>query len=456
MPRLQFAASIALLCAALASPSSAAAAGDAPPPLILITIDTLRADHLGCYGYDRATSPHIDAFAEDALLFENAYAPMPTTLPSHVSLLTSSIPARHGILSNFRYLAIPFVASDDGKLRSVAQWLGEAGYQTAAFTSASPLSRGTGIDTGFAHFDAPPPFDESGESIRRDAEETVSLALDWLDAAGSDAPIFLWLHVFDPHLPYEPRAPHNTAFDAPSEAQIASERARLTERDIPAALHRFVSNTTNLYDGEIRFTDGEIGRLFSALREAELYEESVIVIAGDHGEGLYEHGEPGHDQLWRSTLSIPLIARWPGGPRGERSSTLASLVDVLPTLRAHTRLPLASASFDGADLLGTNVRAVVLSQEPVRSTAPSERTYALSEGPWRFWWLNNGPSRLYNIDDDPNELNDVIAAHPEVAVRLRARVDALLADARTRPGIEVSEEIDPDLRKRLIELGYAE
>lgn len=444
-----------LLCPALAAPTATAEAIAAKPPLILITIDTLRADHLGCYGYERETSPNIDAFAAEALLFENAYAPMPTTLPSHVSLLTSSLPARHGVLSNFRYLQIPLVTSDDAELRSVAQWLGKAGYQTAAFTSASPLSRGTGIDAGFAHFDAPPPFNAGGESIRRDASETVSLALDWLAKADPAAPVFLWVHVFDPHLPYEPPAPHDTAF---GEADRAAQIRDLSARGVARPLHRFVANATNLYDGEIRFTDAEVGRLFGALRERGLYEPAVIVLTGDHGEGLHQHGEPGHDQLWRSTLSIPLIARWPGGPRGERSTVVASLVDVLPTLRAHTKLPLSGASFDGNDLLAEDGEAAraVLSQEAVRSTAPTERTFALSEGPWRLWWLNNGPSRLYNLEQDPHELRDVLADHPEVAARLRARVDALLAEAHERPGIEVSDEIDPALRKRLIELGYAE
>jgi len=444
-----------LLCPAPGASATTTDAAAVPPPLILITIDTLRADHLGCYGYPRNTSPHIDAFAAEALLFENAYAPMPTTLPSHVSLLTSSLPARHGVLSNFRYLQIPMVTSDDSELRSVAQWLGEAGYQTAAFTSASPLSRGTGIDAGFAHFDAPPPFDEGGESIRRDASETISLALDWLSKAEPASPIFLWVHVFDPHLPYEPPAPHDTAF---GEADRAAQIAELNARGVARPLHRFVANATNLYDGEIRFADAEIGRLFGALRERNLYESAVIVLTGDHGEGLHQHGEPGHDQLWRSTLSVPLIARWPGGPRGERSPVVASLVDVLPTLRAHTNLPLSRASFDGSDLLveESQTPRAALSQEPLRSTAPTERTFALSEGPWRLWWLNNGPSRLYNLEQDPHELRNVLADHPEVAARLRARIDDMLAEARERPGIEVSEEIDPALRKRLIELGYAE
>ncbi|MCA9511525.1 MAG: sulfatase, partial [Myxococcales bacterium] len=409
------------------------------------------ADHLGCYGYARPTSPALDAFARDALLFENAYAPMPTTLPSHVSLLTSSLPARHGVLSNFRYLHIPFVPGEPGGLRSVAQTLSDAGYATAAFTSASPLSRGTGVDAGFAAFDAPPPFDENDESVRRTAGETVDRALAWLAARGDGAPpFFLWVHVFDPHLPYEPPAPWDRAFTTD-----AALLETLAARGIPDVLHRHVAGLANAYDGEISYADEQVGRLLDALRERGLYDDAVVAIAGDHGEGLMAHGEPGHELVWRGTVRVPLVLRWPGGPRGARAPQVASLVDVLPTLRAHTALPLAGAAFDGGDLLADAEREA-LSQEPVRDGAPRQRTFALSAGRWRYWYLSDGPARLYDVEADAAELRDVIGEHPDVAERMRARVEALLEDARARPGATVTNEIDADLRKRLEQLGYVE
>jgi len=432
--------------------AASAAAATAPPSFVLITIDTLRADHLGCYGYARATSPALDAFARDALLFENAYAPMPTTLPSHVSLLTSSLPARHGVLSNFRYLHIPFVPEEAGGLRSVAQTLAEAGYATAAFTSASPLSRGTGIDAGFADFDAPPPFDAEGESVRRIAGETIDRALGWLAARdGAAPPFFLWVHVFDPHYPYEAPAPWGTAFST-DEALVAE----LAARGIPDVLHRHVAGIANAYDGEIRYTDEQVGRLLDALRERGLYERAVIAIAGDHGEGLMSHGEPGHELLWRGTVRVPLVLRFPGGPRGVRSREVASLVDVLPTLRAHTALPLTDASFDGEDLLAEPRERGALSQEPVREGAPRQRTYALSDERYRYWLPSEGPPRLFDLANDPAELRDVAGEQPEVAARMRARIEAMLEEARSRPGATVTNDIDPELRERLKQLGYAE
>jgi arylsulfatase A-like enzyme len=422
----------------------------APPDFVLITVDTLRADHLGAYGYERETSPNIDAFARESLLFEHAVAPMPMTLPSHVSLLTSSLPARDGVLSNFRYLQIPFVPGDGEGLRSAAQLLADAGYATAAFTSASPLSHGTGIDAGFDVFEAPPPFDEAGESSRRDARASVERALRWLESAPS--PFFLWVHVFDPHMPYEPPPPHDTAFDT-DQALLA----RLEQRGVPQVLRRYAARATNLYDGEIRFCDEQLGRLLDALRERPIWDEGAIVLTADHGEGLLDHGEAGHSRLWRNTIGVPLLMRWPAGPRGERSERIASLLDILPTLQAHTELPLGDASqFDGTDLLSNDAPGEALSQEAVHSAAPNLRTYALRTPRWKLWHRPDARDQLYRADRDPGERSELGAKHPQVVEDLRARIEALLQQARARPGAVVSDEIDPKLRERLRQLGYAE
>jgi arylsulfatase A-like enzyme len=442
LPSLALAVLVSLT--AIASPAAAAA-----PDFVLITVDTLRADHLGAYGYARDTSPNIDALAREALLFEHALAPMPMTLPSHVSLLTSSLPSRHGVLSNFRFLQIPFVPGDAAGLRSAAQILTEAGYATAAFTSASPLSRGTGIDVGFRDFEAPPPFDDAGQSTRRDAAETVDLALRWL--ATAPTPCFLWVHLFDPHMPYEPPPPHDTAFETDD-----ALRARLARSGVPDVLQRYAARATNLYDGEIRYTDEQLGRLFDALRKRGTWDDGVIALTADHGEGLLEHGEAGHQYLWRSTIGVPLVLRWPGGPRGVRSNRIASLLDVLPTLAAHTALPLgAAARFDGSDLLA-EAAGEALALEPVLAAAPNLRTYALRTQHWKLWHRPDAGEQLYRVDRDPGELHELSAEHPDVTQRLLARIDALLREARSRPGVVVSEEIDPQLRERLRQLGYAE
>lgn len=438
-------AALSLLAAPIAAP--AAPPSPATPDFVLVTVDTLRADHLGSYGYPRDTSPNIDAFAAEALLFEHAVAPMPMTLPSHVSLLTSTLPARHGVMSNFRFLEIPFVPGDESGLRSAAQILSEAGYATAAFTSASPLSRGTGIDAGFATFEAPPPFSTDSGSIRRDARETIDRALAWLTTA--PRPFFLWIHLFDPHLPYEPPPPHDTLFE--TDAALLD---RLQANQIPKVLLRHAARATNLYDGEIHFVDQQLGRLFAALRERGTWDDGVIALTADHGEGLLEHGDSGHQFLWRGTLGVPLILRWPDGPRGQRSARLAALIDVLPTLAAQTGLPLGER-FDGVDLL-SDAPQEVLVQEPVYAVAPRMRTWALLTPDWKLWHRPDVGEQLFQPARDPAEQTDASQDHPDVVEQLQNRIEEILEDARARPGAVVHEEIDPALRTRLRELGYAE
>jgi len=443
-----------LALSAFAAASAAQSATEAPPgapDFVLITIDTLRADHLGAYGYPRETSPNIDAFAAEALLFEHALAPMPMTLPSHVSLLTSSLPARHGVVSNFRVLEIPFVPGSETGLRSASQILAEAGYQTAAFTSASPLSRGTGIDAGFETFEAPAAAGTLGESLVRDAKETIDRALAWLETA--ERPFFLWVHLFDPHLPYAPPPPYDTKFQTDD-----ALRERLATGGIPDALlphvERYAAEATNRYDGEIAFVDAQLQRLFDALRARGSWDDGVIALTADHGEGLLEHGDPGHGSLWRGTVGVPLILRGPGGPRGQRSERLAALIDVLPTLATHTELPLGDR-FDGVDLLSDGPQEVLL-QEPVRSSAPRTRTWALQTPEWKLWVRPGAGEQLFQPAADPAERVETSERHPDVVERLRARLDRALEDARSRPGAVVREDIDPELRARLRELGYAE
>jgi arylsulfatase A-like enzyme len=439
-----------LAISALGTSAASQTAGSPRPDFVLITIDTLRADHLGSYGYPRDTSPNIDRFAEGAVLFEHTVAPMPMTLPSHVSLLTSSLPVRHGVMSNFRFLEIPFVPGEEDGIQSAAQTLANAGYTTAAFTSASPLSRGTGIDVGFETFEAPPPYGEQGESVRVNAEATINRAIAWLQTAPT--PFFLWVHVFDPHLPYQPPPPHDRQFQT-DDALLE----RLRESGIPEVLLRYAAQATNAYDGEIHFVDQQLGRLFDALRARGTWEEGVIALTADHGEGLLEHGDPGHQFLWRGTIGVPLILRWPAGPRGLRENQLASLIDVLPTLAANTALPLGDR-FDGIDLLAPSAHAPreALVQEPVYSSAPRMRTWALITPDWKLWHRPGLRDELFQPGEDPAEREEKSAQHEAVVRQMRLRVEALVEEASARPGARVQEQTDPALRARLRELGYAE
>jgi arylsulfatase len=224
------------------------------PSIVLITVDTLRADHLGCYGYVRNTSPNLDRFAEQALLFENAVTTLPTTLSAHVSLMTSTTTVTHGVKRNLpRNTALPSwvdTASEpmgetpvgsgrDGpKLPTLAQLLRDLDYATAAFVSATPLKAHTGLQLGFDVYNQP-------DVGQRTAAETNDAVFAWLDSS-PQRPFFLWVHYFDPHLPFEPPPPYDSAFDAdPSAAQVLRKRNVREWRD--PSMHGWI----NLYDGEI-------------------------------------------------------------------------------------------------------------------------------------------------------------------------------------------------------------
>ena len=229
----------------------AAQCGSSPPhpSIVLITIDTLRADHLGCYGYFRETSPGIDALAGEGILFERAYAPMSTTLPSHVSLMTSLNPLQHGVQGNFMHLRKALTTSDE--LHTAAQIFTRMGYTTAAFISCTPLKSHSGIAAGFEVYGEP-------ERLLRAAKETTDAALEWL-AENEQRPVFLWLHYFDPHQPYAPPAEFKDSFTG-----TKGLRRFLKDRGVQVN-ERLIANN-NQYDGSILSLDSQLQRLFGELK----------------------------------------------------------------------------------------------------------------------------------------------------------------------------------------------
>jgi arylsulfatase A-like enzyme len=419
----------------------------ATPNVVLITADTLRADHLGSYGYFRDTSPVIDALAADGLLIEHCIAPMSTTLPSHTSLMTSSYPAAHGILSNLQFYDRP-VETGDG-LRTAAQLLRAEGYSTAAFTSSSPLSEASGIDAGFDTFVGPPPYDQGEERVDLPAERTTERALTWL--AQAQAPFFLWLHYFDPHSPYDPPEPFRDRYQP--EPRLAERLERL---GVPPKRREQATRVTNRYDGEIRYMDGQIGRILEALRARDLYSDALIVLTSDHGEGLWQHDYLQHGIVWAEQLHVPLIFKFPASAaaaRGRRA-VVASLIDVLPTMVAGARLPLPSESFHGIDLLGSS-RRYALSQREYRKNHWDEPVYTLTGSEWKYHDHGNAGGRLFQLSRDPHELVNVLGRHPQMAQRMRAELRAMLAESRRKAkSLHQKLEIPEAAREQLRALGY--
>ncbi len=421
--------------------SGCTGAGDSTP-VILITIDTLRADHLSAYGYFRDTSPAIDALAADGVLFQNSNTVMATTLPAHTSLFTSSYTPRHGVRSNLRFYRQPVVT--DAGFRTAAQLFAAAGYRTAAFVGAAPLRAETGIAAGFQSYSEP-------EGRERRAAVTTALAQSWL-AEQPDERFFLWVHYFDPHDPYAPPAAYAGLFRT-------DERLRRWIRDLGIAPeHRSASAYKhNLYDAEIRYTDTQIGRLLDTLRERGLYDRAMIVVTSDHGEGLLQHGEIHHGVIFNEELDVPLIMKFPKGkgPEGKRVAKLVSLIDVLPTLVEALELPLDSSQFDGINVLEAENRYLMAEREHTRHRYGSESNLTLRDAKWKYFYYSERPDELFDLETDYTEMRNVINEHPEVAERMKRDLFALIHRSEQRgAGLEVRRDLSPERREDLRALGY--
>src|SRR5712691_4632913 len=294
---------LALLAALVFSPLFAAAAPPAndPPNVLLITIDTVRADHVGCYGYKLIETPHLDALAAAGVRFTNAYTPVPITLPAHSVILTGTYPMRTGMhdFSGNRLNA---------SQPTLATLLHERGYTTGAVMGSAVLDSRFGLNRGFDfyydQFDFSRLDERNIDAMMRPGNEVVNHALSWLEG-NRRKPFLLWVHLYDAHHPYNPPSPYREKY------------------------------RTHLYDGGIAFVDAQVGRLVASLKAKGIYDRTLIVVAGDHGEGLGEHGEKTHGFfIYDTTLHVPLIFKLPSSSEQPKSvvADAANLADILPTV----------------------------------------------------------------------------------------------------------------------------
>ncbi len=457
-----------------------------PPSIVLVSVDTLRREHLGCYGYFRETSPRIDEFARESVLFEQAFASMASTLPSHLTMLTGLYPHQHGMTSNLRGAHIPY-KSELGRL-SVAAVLRECGYVTAGFASAVPLARQTGIDAGFDTFSAP---QKSAQGSYQSAEETTAQVLSWLEGEPArEQPLFLFVHYFDPHEPNEPPRQLARQFKT-DERQMEWLRARridtayLTERFTRSKVVRRqflpekpgrrrsrleeegitlerLAELMNRYDAEVRMVDDAVGKLFDRLRELGLWERSIVIFTADHGQSLGENNWFGHGSITNLNTFVPLLVRFPSGLfPPQRLPQLVSLVDLMPTVLGRFELPgseLLRAQFEGEDVLsGEFRRPHVLVERTSDRVGDGERggQFALLTERWKFVHRPEGQDALHDLAG-AGEFVDVLASHADVAAELRETTLEILA---RRPALleqteEASREPDPELLQGLKDLGY--
>jgi len=437
----------------LALPGCRSPQPEAPPPnIVLISIDSLRPDHLGLYGYPRPTSPELDRIAADAIVFERAWSTTTWTLPSHLSMLTGLVPSAHGVRGHGNRL--PATAS------LLPELLAPAGYRSAAVVSGPFLSARFGYDQGWESYDeslaaADEESHDYDEVTSEELHERAGALLERL----APGPFLLFLHYFDVHYDYIPPPPWDRAFD-PDYAGAVDGRQfvekTLRRREMPA---RDLEHLVALYDGEIRWVDGWIGRLYDELGRRGLLDRTLLVITADHGDEFLEHRRFGHsNNLFDTTLRVPLIVRPPGGRAGgERRAAPASLVDLVPTLLAAAGLE-TPAGLDGRDLLDAREGA---SSPPVFAELFNNR-HAMVAGGWKAHLVRQGGkfsrrrTALYDLERDPGESEDLAGAAPDRATDLRQRAEEHLDEAAgrlERIGTERAPR-DEELEARLRALGY--
>lgn len=405
------------------------AAGVARPNVILLTIDTLRADHLGAYGAADVSTPAIDRLAREGTRFTNAATTVPFTLPAHSSIMTGTYPPVHGVRENVGY-----ALGDDAP--TLATLLGSAGYRTAGFVSAFVLDSQWGIGRGFDRyhddFDTSAMESRNLGSVQRDGAETLESVVAWLDER-PEGPFFLWMHLFDPHDPYEPVEPWASRYPG------------------------------RPYAGEVAYTDSIVGRFREALEERGLLEDSVVILTADHGEGLGDHGEAYHGYfIYESTTHVPLIVRAPGVAAGREVAAAVSHVDLLPTILEVTGIePQQQAQ-------GRSLVPLLLAGESEEASAEriayTESYYALLHYGWAplrslrmgsYKYIEAPREELYELITDPREQDNVAPQRAATSVRLGERLDELVAQMELGADeVRSAPDLDEDTLRQLRALGY--
>ncbi len=391
--------------------------------VILISIDTCRADYLSCYGYHHKTTPNIDAIAREGVIFKKAVSAVPLTFPSHCSMFTGTIPPFHQVHDNA-----------DRELRqssvTIAEIMQRNGYKTAAIISSAILDSSLGINQGFDL------YNDDYEKEKKDdidngrrAEETSKLACQWLEQAAGEK-FFLFLHYFDPHIPYDPPEPFAAEF------------------------------ADNLYAGEIAYTDHCIGQVIQKLKDLRLYDSTLIIITSDHGEMLGEHGEAEHGYfIYESAIKVPLILKVPGGPQRKSIDDVAGLIDIVPTISSLLGISIpANANVHGEDLSGY-----------LTESNPERHRYIYCESlyPMRYggnsllcvlnnrWkYIQTTKPELYDLGKDPKEMFNLAYSQPKQAHLLQEHL-RLILDTQSQKGQDSNAlTSDPERIKRLESLGY--
>lgn len=395
------------------------------PNVVVITIDTLRADHLGCYGYKQIRTPNIDTLAAVSARFEQAYTPVPVTLPAHTAIFTGTYPTLSGMHDFSGNKLSP-------KQITLATVLKQHGYVTGAVIGSAVLDSRFGLNQGFDfyydHFDFNRLQESNLDEMERPGNVVADVALDWLEK-NHQGKFFLWMHLYDPHYPYRPPEPYSLQYK------------------------------DRLYDGEIAFADAQVGRLIAYLKANGLYSNTMIVLTGDHGESLGEHGEKTHGFfIYNATLHVPVIIHLPGAATTKAVPQLVSLTDLMPTVLQHLNIAVP-AEVQGRSLLPL----MGASKEDPRSLYAetflprlhfnwSELRSVETE---RYQFIEAPRPELYDLAADPGETRNLFTEKKAVAEELSARLSALVRNYSADQEMAEKTGLDPALMERLKSLGYA-
>lgn len=399
------------------------------PNVILITLDTTRADHLPCYGYSNVQTPHLDSLVKKGILFEQCTASSPLTLPSHASMLTGLYPTYHGVRVNGN-------TAISEQHWTLAELYSQEGYQCGAFIGAFVLDGRWGLKQGFHHYDDQfdlrkyKQLDLAG--VQRPGNEVIDAALAWLESH-KESPFFAWVHLYDPHTPYEPPEPYYSQYN---------------------------TGLIGLYDGEIAFTDEQIGRCVSWLMQNELEKETIVAIIGDHGEGLGDHGERAHGYyIYEYAVQVPFIIITPFERfQGLRIRSQVRGIDLYPTLlqMAGIKVPeenqgesLLSFFFHPEKEEGQYAYCESLTPNihygwsPLHSLRNPQHKYIDAPRP-----------ELYDLLDDPQELNNVVNKNPKIARKFKEALDHIIEESSLEAPKPEAANLDTETVERLAALGY--
>ena len=408
-----------LLAGALLPACRSASPGPYPDAsVVLVSIDTLRADHLALYGYAAGSTPHLDALGREGIVFDDVYSHCPLTLPAHASMLTGLLPPHHGVRDNQGFT----LAADK---RTLASRFRAAGFETGAAVSAYVIRAGTGISQGFDAYDDALPLDQSVEALavqRRDGAQAVESLLRWIDGRTGSRRFFAFLHLYEPHAPYAP---------PPAYAALAQP-----------------------YDGAVAYADELVGRLVTRLGEHGRLDRVILAVTADHGEGLGDHGEQEHGLfLYREAVHVPLVVRLPGAPRaGTRVAGTTAQVDIAATL-----LDLAGLGADGMD--GRSQRLALAGTSMERRPVYSETFYPRYHFGWsellaatedRYRYIQAPRAELYDVRADPGERANLAPQRADTARSMAGWI----ATARGPVEAAAPAAVPSDVAENLRALGY--